>query len=208
MFYSLDSKGCVTGSDWCFFLEIPNGYPENALALAPAKGKTGKKAVFSTALWRWETTTYYNRAYWKYIFFSNCSSDGLHDWGFLLVISLEFQEKSINRFLWCSHKNCSVMKTAHGKQKKYLSSICYRYIVETKTITHHNGAQYINHPIYQSYCMARHIVSPVSESNRIEGAACSFLTEYIPPNHASPWSARQERVASCTVKHILIRKIL
>ena len=79
------------------------------------------------------------------------------------------------------------MKTAHGKQdKKAVSSICFQYIVETKTITPHNGAQYINHPIYQSYCMARCIVSPVSENNRIEGAACSFLAEYIPPNHASP----------------------
>ena len=88
-----------------------------------------------------------------------------------------------------------------------MSSICCWDIVETKTITPHNGAQYINNPIYQSYCMAGCIVSPVSESNHIEGAACFFLTEYIPPNHASPWYARQERVASCTVKHILIRKI-
>ena len=45
-----------------FFLEVPKDNQKNTLAAAPAKGKTGKKAVFSTALWRWETTTYYNRA--------------------------------------------------------------------------------------------------------------------------------------------------
>ena len=98
-----------------------------------------------------------------------------------------------------------------------IKKLCLQYVVETLSrqkqlhpITEPNIStiQYINHPIYQSYWMAGCIVSPVSESNHIEGAACSFLTEYIPPNHASPWSARQERVASCTVKHILIRKIL
>ena len=35
-----------------FFLKFQRDNQKNALALAPAKGKTGKKAVFSTTLWR------------------------------------------------------------------------------------------------------------------------------------------------------------
>ena len=33
-----------------FFPEAPKDNPQNALGVNPAKGKTGKKAVFSTAL--------------------------------------------------------------------------------------------------------------------------------------------------------------
>ena len=35
-----------------FFLKVPKDNRKNALAAAPAKGKNGKKTVFSTALWR------------------------------------------------------------------------------------------------------------------------------------------------------------
>jgi len=35
-----------------FFLEAPKGYRQNALALDPAKGKTGEKGCIFTALWR------------------------------------------------------------------------------------------------------------------------------------------------------------
>ena len=36
-----------------FSLKLQRDNRKNALAVDPAKGKTGKKAVFFTALWRW-----------------------------------------------------------------------------------------------------------------------------------------------------------
>ena len=44
-----------------FFLETPKAYRKNALAVDPAKGKTGKKLYFSP-LCEEETATYDNRA--------------------------------------------------------------------------------------------------------------------------------------------------
>ena len=35
-----------------FFLKVPKDNRKKTLAAAPAKGKTGKQAVFSAALWR------------------------------------------------------------------------------------------------------------------------------------------------------------
>lgn len=44
---------------------------------------------------------------WKAYAFSPFPAGGLYDWGILLIIFLEFQGKSINRFLWHSLLNCS-----------------------------------------------------------------------------------------------------
>ena len=44
-----------------FSLKLQRDNRQNALAVEPAKGKTGKKAVFSPHCGD-ETTTYYNRA--------------------------------------------------------------------------------------------------------------------------------------------------
>ena len=100
-----------------FSLKLQRNDRKNAPAVAPAKGKTGKKAVFSPYCGG-ETATYSGRAfsYCFYIvmmpigkalseymvvlfqqytenicFFSKFSAGGLCDWGIFLVISLEFQ---------------------------------------------------------------------------------------------------------------------
>ena len=138
-----------------FFLKFQRDSRKNALSLAPAKGKTGKKAVFSTALWRWETTTYYKEPT-ENIYFSPIiplmgSMIGAFYWLFLW----NFKEKSINHFLWCSPKNCSVMTTATENRIKKL---CLQYVVDilsrqkqSHPITEPNIStiQYINHIVWQ-----------------------------------------------------------
>ena len=59
----------------------------------------------------------------KHILFLHFSAGGLYDWGILLIISLEFQGKSINRFLWHSllknsktiTNNVPAIEPANGK---------------------------------------------------------------------------------------------
>ena len=45
-------EGCVIKMVDAFSLKFQRDSWKNALAVDPAKGKIGKKAVFSTALWR------------------------------------------------------------------------------------------------------------------------------------------------------------
>ena len=60
----------------------------------------------------------------KHILFLHFSAGGLYDWGILLIISLEFQGKSINRFLWHSllknsktiTNNVPAIEPANGKR--------------------------------------------------------------------------------------------
>ena len=51
-----------------FFYDVPREYPQNASAMKPARGKTGKKTAFSQCGGD-ETTTYYDRAFLKKIIF-------------------------------------------------------------------------------------------------------------------------------------------
>ena len=163
--------------------------------MKPTKGKAGKKLYVHHTIEIGSVIVHGCFCFsniLKIYTFSKFSTGRLCDWGILLVISLEFQGKKHQPF---SMVQPPKLLSYEDSPRNRIKKLCLQYVVETLsrqkqlhpiTETNISTIQYINHPIYQSYCMAGCIVSPVSESNHIEGAACSFLTEYIPPNHASP----------------------
>ena len=80
-----------------FSLKLQRDNRKNALAVVPAKGKTGKKLYFSPHCGD-ETTTCYNKAQ-LYAFSSIFPLAGSMTRGFYWLFLWNFKEKSINRFL-------------------------------------------------------------------------------------------------------------
>ena len=119
------------------------------------QGETGKKAVFSTALWRWETTTYYNRAYWKYIFFSNCSSDGLPWLGLFIGYFFGISRKKASAVFYDAPPKIAQLWRQPTESRK---NIYLQYVIDilsrqkqSHPITEPNIStiQYINHIVWQ-----------------------------------------------------------
>ena len=80
-----------------FSLKLQRDNRKKALAVDPAKGKTGKKLYFSPHCGD-ETTTYYNKAQ-LYAFSPIFPLEGAIIGGFYWLFLWSFKEKSINRFL-------------------------------------------------------------------------------------------------------------
>ena len=79
-----------------FSLKLQRDNRKNALAVDPFKGKTGKKLYFSPHCGNEKQPHTITKP--NYMLFLQFSAGGLHDWGILLVISLEFQGKEHQPF--------------------------------------------------------------------------------------------------------------